>query len=160
MQREGEGRQQDSERLRQAARELADSLSDQEKRELAERWMQRPQADPGGSRVGASRLDEQPPDGPGPFERLQDVDLREEVGQDEGRIIAEWLDPGSGDGEPALPARGRARARAARTEAERAVEKAVVPSRYARYIRRYFGRLEETVDKAASGPAPARDDDS
>ena len=34
----------------------------------------------------------------------------------------------SGDGEPTVPARGRARARAARTEAERAVEKAVVPS--------------------------------
>jgi hypothetical protein len=149
MQREGEGQQQDSERLRQAARDLADSLTDQEKRELAERWMQRPQADPGGTRLGAGQLDEQPPDGAAPFETIEDVDLREEGAEDEGRIIAEWLGPEGGEGEPALPARGRARARAARTEAERAVEKAVVPSRYAKYIRRYFGRLEETVDKAA-----------
>jgi hypothetical protein len=160
MQRDGAGRQQDSERLRQAARKLADSLTDEEKRELAERWMQRPQADAGGTRVGSGRADAQPPDGAAPFEKTEDVDLREEPAGDEGRIIAEWLGGDEGDAEPVLPARNRARARAARTEAERAVEKAVVPSRYGKYIRRYFGRLEETVDKAAAERAPAQDGDS
>ena len=61
------------------------------------------------------------------------------------------------EGEPAPPARGRALARKAQTEAERAVEKAVVPSRYHRYIQRYFGRLEETVEKAAGGGAQSDD---
>ncbi|MHC4900347.1 MAG: hypothetical protein ACYTGD_01665 [Planctomycetota bacterium] len=157
MQREATEHQQDSERLRQAARELADTLSEDEKRELAERWLPKPDSGPGPSRVGEGLLDEQPPDGPPPFEQFEDVDLRGDE-MVEGRTIAEWLAPEDAEGEPAPPARGRARARKAQTEAERAVEKAVVPSRYHQFIQRYFGRLEETVDKAAADSAPSGDD--
>jgi hypothetical protein len=158
MQRAGTGQQQDSERLRQAARELADTLSDEEKKQLAERWLPRPDSGSGPSRVGEGLLEEQPPDGPPPFDRFEDVDLRPDE-EFEGRTIAEWLGPQGTEGEPAPPARGRALARKAQTEAERAVEKAVVPSRYHELIQRYFGRLEETVDKAAA-TKPASGDDT
>jgi hypothetical protein len=107
--------------------------------------------------MGEGRLDEQPPDGPPPFERFEDVDLRGD-GQVEGRTIAEWLGPHGAEGEPGPPARGRALARKAQTEAERAVEKAVVPSRYHKFIQRYFGRLQETVDKAAAAEPASGDD--
>jgi hypothetical protein len=157
MRREATDRQHDSERLRQAARELADTLSEEEKRELADRWLPKPDTGPGPSRVGAGRLDQQTPDGLPPFDTFEDVDLRPDE-ENEGQIILDWLDPLGADGEPAPPARGRALARQAQTDAERAVEKAVVPSRYHRYIRRYFGRLEETVDRAATGSAAAGDD--
>ncbi len=154
MQRDATGQQQDSERLRQAARELADTLSEDEKRALAERWLPRPDPSPGASRVGAGLLEEQPPDGAPPFDTIEDIDLRGDA-ETEGRVIAEWLDPEGTHGEPVPPDRGRALARKAQTDAERAVEKAVVPSRYHKFIQRYFGRLEETVDKAAAArPAP------
>ncbi|MHC4775560.1 MAG: hypothetical protein ACYTBR_09880, partial [Planctomycetota bacterium] len=150
-------RRQDSERLRQAARELADTLSEDEKRALAERWLPKQDPSPGAGRVGEGLLQEQPPDGTPPFDTIEDIDLR---GDDEveGRIIAEWLDPEGAQGGPGPPARGRALARKAQTDAERAVEKAVVPSRYHKYIQRYFGRLEETVDKAAAAEPSSGDD--
>jgi hypothetical protein len=157
MRREAGENQQDSERLRQAARELADTLSEEEKRELAERWLPKPETSPGADRTGTGRLAEQSPDGPPPFERFEDVDLRGD-GEVEGRTIADWLGPQGAEGEPAPPARGRALARKAQTEAERAVEKAVVPSRYHKFIQRYFGRLEETVDKAAAAEPASGDD--
>jgi hypothetical protein len=157
MRREATQRGQDSERLREAARELADNLTEDEKRELAERWLPNPDTESGTSRVGSGLLDEQTPEELPPFDTFEDVDLRGDDA-DEGQIISEWLGPEGGDGEPAPPARGRALARKARSDAERAVEKAVVPSRYYRFIQRYFGRLEETVDKAAGTTAPPGDD--
>ncbi|MHC4718060.1 MAG: hypothetical protein ACYS5V_13895, partial [Planctomycetota bacterium] len=83
-------RRQDSERLRQAARELADTLSEDEKRALAERWLPKPDPNPGAGRVGEGLLQEQPPDGTPPFDTIEDIDLRGDA-EDEGRIIAEWL---------------------------------------------------------------------
>ncbi|MHC4709458.1 MAG: hypothetical protein ACYTA3_03300 [Planctomycetota bacterium] len=73
MRREATENQQDSERLRQAARELADTLSEDEKRELAERWLPKPGASPSAGRTGTGLLEEQPPDGPPPFDRFEDV---------------------------------------------------------------------------------------
>jgi hypothetical protein len=157
LRREATEHRQDGERLRRAARELAENLSEEEQRQLAERWLPKQDTSPGPGRVGAGRLDEQPPDGPPPFDTFEDVDLRG-GDQDEGRIIAEWLGPEGTDGESGPPARGRALTRKAQTEAERAVEKSVVPSRYHRYIQRYFGRLEETVDRAANGGARSSDE--
>ena len=141
-----------SERLRQAARELADTLSDEEKRELAERWLPRGEESGQSTGRGEGRLDLRPPADTARFETFDDVDLRDDTDDDAGRIIAEWLSdeaeaPGSG-----TAARGRA-LRRAQAEAEQALEKSIVPSRYHSFIRRYFGRLEETFERAADNGA-------
>ncbi len=130
-----------SERLREAARRLADTLTDQEKERLARSWLSEPGS--GAGRDGGP----QPP--PLPFEGVEDVDLRGD--QEPERLIAEWLDDELPGGQGQSGSRGRSRVRAARSAAEQAVEKNVVPSRYHGLIQRYFGRLEETVEKAESG---------
>ena len=87
------------------------------------------------------------------LQNIEDLDLRDTDDAGEGQVIATWLGEESRPGEPG---RGtQPLVRRAQSEAERAVEESAVPSRYAGIIRRYFGRLNETVNRAA-GQAPAR----
>jgi len=169
MQQEAQGKQADSERLREAARKLADTMTDQQKQQLLEQWMQMQGADQDNS--------DTPPGGPGngddpagsdnglpdqqrthpPPPAFEDVDLRdldEQIRQNQ-QIIAEWLSDAPIEGAPTpTGAGGRAAVRRARNAAEQAVEKSVVPSRYHEFIRRYFDRLEKSLDT----PPPARTD--
>ena len=83
-----------------------------------------------------------------------------------GQLIVdgtEWLGRESDEGGPSRTDRGEARhlIRRAREGAQRAVNESGVPSRYHDLIRRYFGRLEDTVRKATStGSPPARTGES
>ncbi len=92
-----------------------------------------------------------------PLPAFEDVDLRdldEQIRQNQ-QIIAEWLSDAPVEGAPTpVGAGGRVAVRRARNAAEQAGEKSVVPSRYHEFIRRYFGRLEKSVDT----PPPAKPD--
>ena len=97
------------------------------------------------------------PDDVRPFRDLEDIDLRDpDIGPD--RVIAEWLSDEPLEGEPGRTDQpGRAqRIREAQDVAERAVDDSVVPSRYHNLIKRYFGNLGKTIDKA-SAPATGAD---
>src|SRR5262249_39481181 len=106
--------------LQDAARKLADGMSDEEKRQLAEQlakgggsggWPGGEAEGRGGARDAAR------------FDGHEDVDLR---GRDEpDRTVAEWIDPTGGD-TPATSAAasGPAAVRRAAQQAEQAVEKA------------------------------------
>lgn len=156
--RDAARRQEMSRRLAERARELADTLTEQEKRQIAEQWMRRGGGEPSvppGTSAGAG-----PPNGDDDdaataatarrSRDVDDVDLRGEPPDEDGRIIARWLSPDAPGG-PAATDGGRAIVAEARSEAERAVDESVVPSRYHAFIQRYFGRLGDTVDKAAHG---------
>jgi hypothetical protein len=97
-----------------------------------------------------------------------ELDLRGAETADQ--IIARWLtdeQPPIEDGQVAPRATGASggdasgggaaaqRVRAAQKVAERAVNDAAVNKRYHRAIMRYFGRLNETIEKAAREQAPA-----
>jgi len=171
---DADGKQADSERLREAARKLADTMTEQQKQQLLEQWMRMQGTDqdkpgtppermgtgrgPGGEKdsdVPGTAADTHPP--PPAFEDvdLRDLDEQNQQNQQNQQIIAEWLSDEPLDGAP-TPAGsgGRAAVRRARNAAEQAVEKSVVPSRYHEFIRRYFGRLEKAVDT----PPPAKPD--
>ncbi len=160
MQQEAQGKQADSERLREAARKLADTMTDQQKQQLLEQWMQGTDQDkPGtpperlggrgdpGSEKDGDLLEQQRTRLPPPA--FEDVDLRdldEQIRQNQ-QVIAEWLSGEPFEGAPApAGAGGRAAVRRARNAAEQAVEKSIVPSRYHEFIRRYFDRLEKSLD--------------
>jgi len=160
MQQEAQGKQADSERLREAARKLADTMTDQQKQQLLEQWMQGTDQDkPGtpperlggrgdpGSEKDGDLLEQQRTRPPPPA--FEDVDLRdldEQIRQNQ-QVIAEWLSGEPFEGAPApAGAGGRAAVRRARNAAEQAVEKSIVPSRYHEFIRRYFDRLEKSLD--------------
>ena len=162
MQQEAQGKQADSERLREAARKLADTMTDQQKQQLLEQWMRmqgtdqdKPdtpperlggRGDPGSEKDG-DLLEQQRTRPPPPA--FEDVDLRdldEQIRQNQ-QVIAEWLSGEPFEGAPApAGAGGRAAVRRARNAAEQAVEKSIVPSRYHEFIRRYFDRLEKSLD--------------
>ncbi|MEE8459692.1 MAG: hypothetical protein V3S08_07455 [Phycisphaerales bacterium] len=162
MQQEAQGKQADSERLREAARKLADTMTDQQKQQLLEQWMRMQgtdqdnpdtpperlggRGDPGSEKDG-DLLEQQRTRPPPPA--FEDVDLRdldEQIRQNQ-QVIAEWLSSESFEGAPApAGAGGRAAVRRARNAAEQAVEKSIVPSRYHEFIRRYFDRLEKSLD--------------
>ena len=90
-------------------------------------------------------------DRPVPFSDFDDVDLRDpEAGS---LTVSEWLDESGAAAGPGT-ARRRTLARRARGTAEQAIEKSVIPSRYHDLIRRYFGRLEETVENAEPAEKP------
>ncbi len=164
---EADGKQADSERLREAARKLAETMTDEQKQQLLDQWMRMQgtdQDEPGtppegmgnGGDPGAEKdsdvLEQRRPRLPPPA--FEDVDLRE-LGEPNQQIIAEWLSDAPVEGAPTpAGAGGRAAVRRARNAAEQAVEKSVVPSRYHEFIRRYFGRLEKSVDT----PPPAKPD--
>jgi hypothetical protein len=159
-----EDRHNASERMKQAARELSQRMTPQERERWARQWRrQQGEADQAPRPIGAESSsdftdDPQPasagPDQPQPsrFQR-DDLDLRGTETADQ--IIAEWLNE---DG-PGAPSPQRAQAappavKQAREVAQRAVNEAAVQKRYHRAIQRYFGRLNETASKAASEPAP------
>ena len=146
----------DSEHLREAARELADTMTEQQRQRLVEQWMEAAEADP--PDVGKPGPDDPTTDPGGdraasspqrsPFSRFDDVDLRGDEMADE--VIAEWLSDAAVSRAPTRTG-GRAAVRRARRAAAQARDKSGVPSRYHQLIQRYFGRLEETVEKADDG---------
>ena len=149
--REAEKGKADSERLREAARKLADTMSEQEKQRLAQRWMRyfgskrdlgsKPGLDRG------QRAQTEPPEEPA-FTKTETVDIG---GDEEARnIIARWLGDEAIEGDPQRTTQGGEVIRRAQWAAEQAVDQSAVPRRYHEVIRRYFGQLDKTVDKAAT----------
>ncbi|MCH8822169.1 MAG: hypothetical protein IH984_01550 [Planctomycetes bacterium] len=147
-----------SERLREAARKLADSLSDEEKRELAEKWMgkfNKPPDDktplPSGGEdsqnthgSAADRIVQNTKDNLEPD--IEDVDV---TGDNPGaKSIFEWLSDQPIEGDPKRTTQSKQVVRKARSAAEHAVGESTVPKRYHDLIQRYFGKLNDTVEKA------------
>ncbi len=161
--RDAEGRQEMSERLRRAARGLADSMTEEEKERLAEQWAARGARDPepgtgaGGDPTGGPGADSAADPARSLFDATEDVDLRGPGSPGEETVISEWLGQ---EGEAAQAPGGSAQAfvRRAQADAEQAVEQSAVPSRYHALIRRYFGRLADTVEAAAPPTPPAPDE--
>ncbi len=149
-QRQGRDRARDSEEIREAARRIAEQMTDQEKRELAERWMLSPDEEdaPGSSSEGINRRD--PDSGDRPFTETEQVDLRGNDDEPGQHTIAEWIDDEPAEGDRRRTTRSSKIARSAQTAAERAVDEAVVPRRYHELIQRYFQRIPETIEKAAT----------
>ena len=152
-QREADKGQAESRRLRDAARKLADTLSEQEKQRFAEQWLREFGSTPG---TGHSQDAETTPPETPIFRETEAVD----IGGDEAakNIIARWLGDEVIEGEPQRTQRGGEVIRRAQSAAEQAVDQTAVPRRYHELIRRYFGKLDETVQKAAasSNSAPAK----
>ena len=154
-QRRSEARQADSRRLRDAARALADTMTDRQKQQLLEQWMQ------GAQRDGADHDDPGPEAGqdtvprtprqPLPITAFEDVDLRGDDIADQ--VIARWLTDTPVQPGAAPRTGGRDTVQRARRAAEQAVEKSIVPSRYHQFIQRYFRHLDDTV-KPAPPPGP------
>ncbi len=143
--REAEKGKADSERLREAARKLADTMSDEQKQDFAQKWMR-----DFGSKSGTDRgqrTQTTPPD-QSPFSETELVD----IGGDEeaSNIIATWLGDEAIEGDPQRTTRGGEVIRRAQSAAEQAVDQSAVPRRYHELIQRYFGQLDKTVDKAAT----------
>jgi hypothetical protein len=149
-QREADKGQADSRRLRDAARKLADTLSEQEKQRFAEQWLREFGSTPGTDH--GQRAETTPPETP-IFRETETVD----IGGDEvaKNIIARWLGDEVIEGEPQRTQRGGEVIRRAQSAAEQAVDQTAVPRRYHELIRRYFGKLDETVQKAASSSKSA-----
>ncbi len=149
-QRDADKGQADSRRLRDAARKLADTLSEQEKQRFAEQWLREFGSKPGTDH--AQRAETSPPESP-IFRETETVD----IGGDEAakNIIARWLGDEVIEGEPQRTQRGGEVIRRAQSAAEQAVDQTAVPRRYHDLIRRYFGKLDETVQKAASSSKSA-----
>ncbi len=150
--RSGEERHRTSERLRRLARELSEDLTDRERQRWARSWQRQSTGELRPDPIGAA-------DPQLAVHDVESVDLRGDEAAD--RLITEWLGRESGEGAPGRTDRGEARRliRRAREGAQRAVNESGVPSRYHDLIRRYFGRLEETVRKASTGTPPARTDE-
>ena len=158
-----EGRRNASERMKQAARELAERMTPQERERWANAWKQQqgenqqqspppgtgsPDSIPGQMGNGDAVNRQSPP-----AFQPEDLDLRGNETADQ--IIAEWLnDEASGPQSPQRSSAAPAAVRQAREVAERAVNEAAVQKRYHRAIQRYFSRLNETATKAATDPAP------
>lgn len=149
-QREADKGQADSRRLRDAARKLADTLSEQEKQRFAEQWLREFGSPPGTGQE--QQAETTPPETP-IFRETETVD----IGGDEAakNIIARWLGDEVIEGDPQRTQRGGEVIRHAQSAAEQAVDQTAVPRRYHDLIRRYFGKLDETVQRAASSPKSA-----
>jgi len=148
----------DSERLREAARKIADSLSDEEKRELAQKWMgefnkpsnntdplpdaSKDAQDTAGS--FADRIVQNAKDNLEP--EIEDVDVTGD--NPAAKSIYEWLSDQPVTGDPQTTTQSRKVVRKARSAAEHAVGESTVPKRYHELIKRYFGKLSDTVEKA------------
>lgn len=136
-------------RARQIASEMAENMTEDERRRWAEQWRR----EFGMTGAGAGDEASNPPDRDD-AKRFASPEIDElDLSDDElaSRMIAEWLSDQPTGSAPAATESGPSsqRVRQAQRAAERAVEDAAVPSRYHRLIREYFGRLEETIDKAA-----------
>ncbi|MCH7849195.1 MAG: hypothetical protein IIB53_12620, partial [Planctomycetes bacterium] len=149
-QRDADKGQADSRRLRDAARKLADTLSEQEKQRFAEQWLREFGSKPGTD--DAQRAETSPPESP-IFRETETVD----IGGDEAakNIIARWLGDEVIEGEPQRTQRSGEVIRRAQSAAEQAVDQTAVPRRYHELIQRYFGKLDETVQRAASSSKSA-----
>jgi hypothetical protein len=148
-QREGgaEDAREQAERLRQAARELIDNASPEQREELARRW--------GGSTKGAR--ESVPPAQPRAWTgATTPVDVRRGPGRDSQPredVIAEWYSRDRGTGASAQPRMDQVLRQAARS-AEEAIEQQVVPTRYTDLVRRVFKRYEERAEPPAHPPGP------
>ncbi len=149
-QRDADKGQADSRRLRDAARKLADTLSEQEKQRFAEQWLREFGSKPGTD--DAQRAETSPSESP-IFRETETVD----IGGDEAakNIIARWLGDEVIEGEPQHTQRSGKVIRRAQSAAEQAVDQTAVPRRYHELIQRYFGKLDETVQRAASSSKSA-----
>lgn len=154
--RHAQEQRQMSRQLMERAREFADSLTPGQKEELRRRWLGDPagRSTEAGVLPGSAATDPDARPGEPPFPVVEDLDLRQPTPGD--TFISEWID-GPGAADPTARALRSSALQAARSSAERAVERGAVPSRYHRLIRRYFGRLPEA---ASSAGGPARDPDS
>ncbi len=178
LRREGLQQRDASEKLREAARQLADTLTPEQKEAMRKQWSglsqeqkeqimeqlqelspppesgQPPEPGPARAPGSTKGTEDAPPTGAPPadapqFTGFDDVDLRR--GAEADTNIAEWLSPEPVTDPAAVERRSDAVRRAA-AAAERAVERSAVPSRYHRLIQRYFGKLP---DPAAANPPPA-----
>ncbi|MHC5022283.1 MAG: hypothetical protein ACYTGG_00025 [Planctomycetota bacterium] len=170
----GDSRREMSDRLKQMARELADNMSEEEKREWAEQWQRQfggerpaelpgldegPDRDPGpgtdtdrGPGTEPGRRLMSPPESPTSPPQTENLDLAGDETSDE--VIAEWLSPLPGERVPGRTDRAAAaeRLRRAQRIAERAVDDAAVPSRYHDLIKRYFDQVRRSHEKAPAKP--------
>lgn len=157
-QREAAKGKSSSKQLREAARKIADSLSDEEKRELAQKWMSEfnkpsdnanplPNASNNPQDITGSEADSiaqaanenLQPD-------IEDVDLTENKPGD--KSIFEWLSDQPVTGDSQKTTQSKQVVRKAQSAAEHAVGDSTVPKRYHDLIKRYFGKLNDTVEKA------------
>lgn len=173
--RNAQGEQAASEDLRRRAREIADSLTDEERRRLAA-WARQHQREqgappteadldlarrpdgPNGASTGASG---EPGNAPGIVDRsaappilrpgsTEIVDARGPInpndpGNPGDQIIAEWLSSGDAPQSPDAAAATQQRLESARRAAERAVNEQSVNRRYHELIQRYFKGLDKTI---------------
>ena len=144
---------QSAESARQAARELAENMTDEQRRQWAEQWQRTTGDDDYTTGTEPGQSPDQPDQPMAEVESIEDFDL---AGDDLAQqVIAQWLSEettGSADRRDRTSTADRF-FRAQRA-AERAVEDASVPSRYHRFIKRYFDRLAQTAEKAAAKPLP------
>jgi hypothetical protein len=140
-------------RLREAARRMAESGDEEQRRRWAEQWMRQDSGD-GDDPGDMPGLLQDSGDGDWSPQDLEPLDLAGPETPQE--TVAQWLsDEEPSPGAPTGNGTSRAqRVRSAQQVAERAVNEAVVPNRYHRFIKRYFDRLQETVERAATEPAP------
>ena len=173
-------RQQISERMRQAAREMAQHMTPEERERWAQQWqkqngqhapvdqpppdaMAHNNSNPGGGGPKAGHEFAEPragnPSPAPPQAKPDDVDLRGNEVADQP--ITDFLDnnpPGEPGANPGARSAATAeRIRAAQQVAERAVNDSAVPSRYHQFIKRVFGNLNRAANPAAppaSQPSP------
>jgi hypothetical protein len=148
--RSARDRREVSERLREQTRRMAESMDEEQRRQWS---AAREQMQPGtGDEAGRDGRRTPPTDEAAPLERdrIEDIDARA-FEDDPGEVIAEWLSDEPHEIGDATPRRAAPteRAREAQRVAERAVNEQAVPARYHELIRRYFGRLPDTVERAA-----------
>ena len=132
-------------------------MTDEQKQQLLEQWTRAAardepdRGDPGGGGdTGQGSLPPTPQQRP-PVTEFEDVDLRDDDIEDQ--VIARWFSDTPVEPGAAPRTGGRAAVRRARSAAEQAVEKSIVPSRYHQFIQRYFRQLEHTAETAPS-PGP------
>lgn len=145
---------QSSQRMQQRARRMLDGqqqAADAADQPAQQQVTSSPSGQQGPGTSSPVHRDGQPP---APHEHvIHDLDLRNQRIED-GELIAEWMDESleAREGDPQIrQTDAQQRVRQAQEIAERAVNEAAVPSRYHERIRRYFGRLSQTVDRAGSG---------
>lgn len=171
--------QQTSERLRQTARDLARNMTPGQREQWAQQWQREMGQNPpdvpsnlpqdlqpdaqasgahGDTTIGdANAAREGNPNRDLANATTEDVDLR---GKESGdQVLAQLLGEGGNDkGGTATSGAATQRIHQAQKAAERAVNDSAVPSRYHGFIKRVFGRLEQTTRDAsgASEPSPPK----
>lgn len=158
---QGEQRRQQSDALRQRAEDMLADSDGNDAEAIAEQ-LQEQLAGTGGD--GAGIGDEPTPTkttDPDEMDRERttyDIDLRDD--DVFGELVAEWFSDEPREGETGTTRRELSdeQIRRAREIAERAVDDAAVPARYHDRIRRFFGRLSETIEGSDAAPSPEATD--